>query len=89
MDLAQFEAAMVGLDPNNGAQTTHYDDPVHPRQSVPCFQGARAAQASGAAGDCFTGVAEDSFAADAPAQLAEYTLESDNGEHEKVGERPG
>ena len=66
VDIADFEAAMLKLDPSS-KQPTRYDDPVHPRESVSCFGGKRGSQ--GAAGDCFTGVADNSFAADVPAIL--------------------
>jgi hypothetical protein len=79
VDVARLESAMVALDPGNAAQRTRYDDARHPRASVPCYQGPREAQGSGAAGDCFTGLADETFAADAPAQLVEYTFDSDNG----------
>jgi hypothetical protein len=79
VDVARFEAAMVALDPNNAAQTTRYHDPRHPSVSVPCFQGTRDAPRTGAEGSCFTGLAQNTFAPDAPAQLAEYTFDSDNG----------
>jgi hypothetical protein len=79
VDIAKFEAAMIALDSNNQAQTTRYDDARHPRASVACFQGKRNSQGSGASGDCFTGVAQNTFAADVPAQLLEYTFDSDNG----------
>jgi hypothetical protein len=46
---------MVTHDPNNKDQTTYKDDSNHPSASVACFDGKRNAQ--GAAGDCFTGVA--------------------------------
>jgi hypothetical protein len=72
VDIAQFEKKMVELDPNNDAQTTKYGN----SENVPCFDGKRHAQ--GAAGQCFTGVAANSFAADVPAQLAEFTFDSDN-----------
>jgi hypothetical protein len=71
VDIAQFEKNMVELDPNNSAQTTTYDN----SENVPCFDGKR--RAPGAAGQCFTGVAANSFAADVPAQLAEFTFDSD------------
>ncbi|HEY1295952.1 MAG TPA: hypothetical protein VGJ60_22980 [Chloroflexota bacterium] len=80
VDIAEFEAAMLKLDPSN-EQGTYYNDPVHPREAVTCFDGKRGAQ--GAAGDCFTGVANNSFAADVPAQLAEFTLDSDNASASK------
>jgi hypothetical protein len=75
VDIAQFEAAMLRLDPSN-EQGTYYNDSAHPRESVNCFEGKRTAP--GTAGDCFTGVANNSFAADVPAQLAEFTFDSDN-----------
>jgi hypothetical protein len=78
VDIGQFEAAMVALDKNNAAQTTRYDDPRHPRMSVTYFDGMRDDQPTAKPGDCFTGVAQNSFAADVPAQLAEYTFDSDN-----------
>ncbi len=83
VDIASFEASMIALDPNNEAQTTHFDDPTHPRQSVTCFAGQRDAQAGAPTGDCYTGVSQNSFAADVPAQLAEYTFDSDNGQANK------
>jgi hypothetical protein len=73
----QLEANMVALDPNNAAQTTHYDSAEHPREDVACFDGKH--DSRGAAGNCFTGVAQNSFAPDVPAQLAEFTFDSDNG----------
>lgn len=76
VNLAQFEAAMVALDKNNGDQATQYNDPTYPKTPVTCFQGKR--DRPGRNANCFTGVAKNSFAADAPAQLAEYTFDSDN-----------
>ena len=79
VDVAQFESAMVALNPSNADQRTRYDDARHPRASVTCYQGRRGAQGTGAAGLCFTGLANETFAPDAPAQLVEYTFDSDNG----------
>jgi hypothetical protein len=76
VSLNQFEQAMVQLDPNNQPQITNYQDSNHPSVSVPCFQGKR--DNPGSSGNCFTGTAVESFAADVPAQLAEYTFDSDN-----------
>ncbi|UBF29990.1 hypothetical protein K9N68_37950 (plasmid) [Kovacikia minuta CCNUW1] len=80
VDLFQFEAAMVALDRNNIDQKTKYDNSTYPTVPVTCFQGQRDNQAKGANGNCFTGVAKNSFAADVPAQLAEYTFDSDNAD---------
>ena len=83
VDIASFEADMVTLDHNNVDQTTQYDNATHPKESVTCFEGQREAQSGAAAGTCFTGVATNSFAADVPAQLAEFTFDSDNGQANK------
>ena len=77
VEITRFEAAMINLNSDNRDQTTQYNDPTHPKVSVPCFEGSR--ENPGANGRCFTGVAKNSFAADVPAQLAEYTFDSDNG----------
>lgn len=76
VDLTAFEKSMVALDTNNQAQTTNYQDPKHPSVNVPCFIGT--VDHPGDTKQCFTGTAVDSFAADVPAQLAEYTFDSDN-----------
>ncbi len=78
VDIANFEAAMVSLDPNNKDQTTQYNDTKHPSVNVTCFEGSLGDYSTGADGNCFTGVAKTTFAGDAPAQLAEYTFDSDN-----------
>ncbi|MBW4464900.1 MAG: hypothetical protein KME07_05605 [Pegethrix bostrychoides GSE-TBD4-15B] len=78
VNLFNFEKAMVALDKNNAAQTTQYDNSTYPRTPVPCFQGKR--DQPGTSGNCFTGFANNSIAADAPAQLAEYTFDSDNAD---------
>lgn len=77
--LATFESNMNGVNPNNN-QTTTYPGPndTHPSVPVTCFEGKRDNQGKGASGNCKTGVANNSFAADVPAQLAEYTFDSDN-----------
>lgn len=77
--LSDFEKNMVAVQPSNQAQTTQYPPPgeKHPSVAVTCFQGKRDNQGKGANGNCMTGVADNSFAADVPAQLAEYTFDSD------------
>ena len=80
VDLFQFESAMVALDASNSDQTTKYNNSTYPTAPVTCFQGRRDNQGKGASGNCFTGVARNSFAADVPAQLAEYTFDSDNAD---------
>lgn len=76
VNLTTFEGNMVEVDSNNSSQTTNYKDPTHPSVAVPCYEGPR--NKPGASGNCTTGVADNSFAADVPAQLAEYTFDSDN-----------
>src|SRR5262249_30827961 len=63
VDIAAFEAKMIMLDMNNDAQTTHYDNAKHPKESVTCFEGQREGQAGAEAGECYTGVSRNSFAA--------------------------
>lgn len=88
VDLAAFEAAMVKLDSLTVAQTTQYQDSTFPRKPVTCFMGGRADQPTAPPGQCFTGVAKSSFAADVPAQLAEYTFDSDFADTHPPGETP-
>jgi hypothetical protein len=76
VSLSDFEKSMIHLDQNNAAQTTNYKDTKHPSVAVSCFEGTR--KQPGASGNCLSGVAQNSFAADVPAQLAEYTFDSDN-----------
>jgi hypothetical protein len=76
-----FEAQMLKVYSTNSAQQTQYPGPNakppnYPSVPVPCFEGTR--EQPGAQGSCVTGIADDSFAADVPAQLAEYTFDSDN-----------
>jgi hypothetical protein len=78
VDVPQFEAKMVEVLATNEAQVTKYDDQKHPRADVICYQGKRNAQGPRVNGNCFTGVAKATFAADVPAQLLEYTFDSDN-----------
>jgi hypothetical protein len=72
--LTTFEGNMVRVDKNNSDQVTTLDKPL---LSVPCFMGKRDNYGKGTPGKCFTGRANNSFAADVPAQLAEYTFDSD------------
>jgi hypothetical protein len=77
--LSDFEKQMVEVYQSNSDQTTNYNDPTFPSQAVICFEGKRNNQGNGSSGNCKTGIAKNSFAADVPAQLAEYTFDSDNG----------
>lgn len=76
VNLTTFEKNMGDVDQNNSSQITTPDNP--PNQ-VTCFTGKRDNYGKGTPGNCFTGYATNSFAADVPAQLAEYTFDSDNG----------
>jgi len=76
VDLSEFEKKMVALDSNNDDMITKYADPEHPKQAT-CFQGSM--QKKGDPGFCKIGTAKNSFSADVPAQLAEYTFDSDGG----------
>lgn len=81
LDIHQFEKKMIELDPNNAAMQTKFDDPMHPRAEIPCFNGTM--QDRGNSGICYSGLAKNSFVADVPAQLAEYTFDSDNANEYK------
>lgn len=69
----QFEQNMFQVDPSNN-QGTIYNDTKYPSAPVLCLEGPQ----NNLKGNCYTGYAKSSFAADVPAQLAEYTFDSDN-----------
>lgn len=86
LPLDEFESDMIGVSDSNKDQATTYPPPYpsppppvkHPSVPVTCYTGKRNNQSQGTPGNCKTGVAKNSFAADVPAQLAEYTFDSDN-----------
>ena len=80
VNLGNFEAAMDKKVPGNG-QGTLIPDPNHPEiyinKQAKCFMGLRQEEATAPSGKCDTGGANATFAADVPAQLAEYTFDAD------------
>lgn len=76
--LKAYEDNIVKLDKNQTTVVTKFDDPTHPSEPVDCYMGDNNAEGDTVKGHCMTGTANASYAVDAPAQLAEFTFDSDN-----------